>query len=317
MKGTVANMKYKYLLCLMLLPFFSCENRVRESQIVEMAVFEDSFQLSLGDGIEVFTCHKGKLYFKLTHENPFYRITDNHGKVLYNLGRKGHGNGELLIPNLLFSKDSVYIYDCRLRQLYLVADSTIVNSRKTPISDPVNEIKILKWPYVGYYFFRNNILEWSLRHITSGENTASINFCGESYNSPAYLQTFNWDFCGDKVVFAQRYYDAFRICTLSDDMHILSDINYSEFSEKPNKDRPFYTGVVCTHDRFFLLSQRGVHISDNGLSGESEIEVYDYNGNMMRKIELCGIFTEMSFDMDSELIYLLKWDETIIKKLRI
>ena len=176
MKGTVVVvMKYKYLLCFMLLPFFSCENRVRESQIVEKAVFEDSFQISLGDGIEDFTCHEGKLFFKLANENPFYKVTDNHGKVLYNLGRKGNGNGEFLMPDLLFSEDSVYIYDCSIKQLYSVVDSTIVNSRKIPISDLENAMRILKWPYVGYYVF-GKTLEWKLCHIVSGKNTASINF---------------------------------------------------------------------------------------------------------------------------------------------
>ena len=309
-------MKYKYLLCFMLLPFFSCGNRVCESLIVEKAVFEDSFQLSMGDRIEVFTCHEGKLFFELSYGRPIYRVTDKHGNELYNFGRKGHGKGEFLMPELLHSKDSVYIYDCDIKQLYSVADSTIVNSRKIAITDPENGMKILKWPYVGYYVFRQNTLEWKLCHIDSGKNTASLIFCGESYNAPAYLQSFDWDACGDHVVFAQTYYDAFRICMLSDDMHILSDNNYSQSKEKPTKEKAFYTGVVCSSDRFFLLSQRGVQIIGNGVCGESEIEVYDYHGNMMRKIKLGGIFSKMSFDMDSEMLYLLKVDDTMIKILR-
>ena len=310
-------MKNKYLLWFMLLSFFSCENRVHESLIVEKAVFEDSFQLSMGDRIEDFTSHKGKLFFKLAYGRPVYRVMDKHGKELYNLGRKGQGKGEFLMPELLHSNDSVYIYDCCIKQLYSVVDSTIVNSRKIPITDPENEIKILKWPYVGYYTFRQNTLEWRLCHIVSAKYTASLFFCSESYNTPAYLQSFNWDACGDHVVFAQTYYNAFRICTLSDNMHILSDNNYSQSNEKPTKDRPFYTGVVCSRDRFFLLSQRGVQIIGNGALGESEIEVYDYHGNMMRKIKLGDIFSEMSFDMDSEMLYLLKADDTMVNILRI
>ena len=301
----------------MLLPFISCENRVRESLIVEDAVFEDSFQLSMGDQILNYTCHKGKLFFELAYGKPVCRVTDKHGKELYNFGRLGNGNGEFLMPVLLCSEDSVYIYDCHRKLLYSFVDSTIVNSRKIAITDTGNGMKILKWPYVGYYVFRQNTLEWKLCHIDSGKNTASLIFCGESYNAPAYLQSFDWDACGDHVVFAQTYYDAFRICMLSDDMHILSDNNYSQSKEMPTKEKAFYTGVVCSSDRFFLLSQRGVQIIGNEVCGESEIEVYDYHGNMMRKIKLGGIFSKMSFDMDSEMLYLLKVDETMMKILKI
>ena len=100
-------------------------------------------------------------------------------------------------------------------------------------------------------------------------------------------------------------------------MHILSDNNYSQSIENPNRKRAFYSGVVCAHDRFFLLSQKRVQIIGNEARGESEIEEYDYHGNMTRKIKLGGIFSEMSFDMDSKLIYLLKLDETMIITLRI
>jgi hypothetical protein len=271
----------------------------------------------MGDQILNYTCHKGKLFFELAYGKPVCRVTDKHGKELYNFGRLGNGNGEFLMPVLLCSEDSVYIYDCHRKLLYSFVDSTIVNSRKIAITDPGNGMKILKWPYVGYYVFRQNTLEWKLCHIDSGKNTASLIFCGESYNAPAYLQSFDWDACGDHVVFAQTYYDAFRICMLSDDMHILSDNNYSQSKEMPTKEKAFYTGVVCSSDRFFLLSQRGVQIIGNGVCGESEIEVYDYHGNMMRKIKLGGIFSKMSFDMDSEMLYLLKVDETMMKILKI
>lgn len=301
----------------MLLPFISCENRVRESLIVKDAVFEDSFQLSMGDQILNYTCHKGKLFFELAYGKPVCRVTDKHGKELYNFGRLGNGNGEFLMPVLLCSEDSVYIYDCHRKLLYSFVDSTIVNYKKMSITDSENKIQILKWPYIGYYVHRLKTLEWKLCHLASGNNTASLFFRDEINNTESYLQSFDWDACSEHVVFAQTYYDTFRICTLSDDMHILSDNNYSQTNGKPTNDRPFYTGVVCAPDRFFLLSQKGLLFSDSRESGESEIEVYDYNGNMMRKIKLGCIIMKMRFDRDLGLLYLLKADETMMKILKI
>ena len=55
----------------------------------------------------------------------------------------------------------------------------------------------------------------------------------------------------------------------------------------------YYTDVLCKKN-VYLLSQRDVKISD--MSGTSSIEVYDYDGNPIKKIVLDIIASNMLYD---------------------
>ena len=76
----------------------------------------------------------------------------------------------------------------------------------------------------------------------------------------------------------------FYIASLSDGRHVIPELAVKGDGEERMKDGGYYTDVVCGKKCFYILSQGDVETS--GLSGASSIEVYDYEGNPMKKINL-------------------------------
>ena len=97
------------------------------------------------------------------------------------------------------------------------------------------------------------------------------------------------------AVFAYLYQDGFMIASLSDGRHVIPELAVKGDGEERMKDGGYYTDVVCGKKCFYILSQGDVETS--GLSGTSSIEVYDYEGNPMKKINLDIIASHMVYDI--------------------
>ncbi len=108
------------------------------------------------------------------------------------------------------------------------------------------------------------------------------------------LYNFSYDVAFGHAVFAYLYQDGFMIASLSDGRHVLPELAVKGDGKERMKDGGYYTDVVCGKKYFYLLSQGDVETS--GLSGTSSIEVYDYEGNPMKKINLDIIASHMVYD---------------------
>lgn len=71
-----------------------------------------------------------------------------------------------------------------------------------------------------------------------------------------------------------------------------------------SKENAYYVDVVCGKDYFYLLSAKNVKFSQDGPSGNSEIEIYDYNGNPVAHLQLDFISMKMVVDEDRDRLLL-------------
>ena len=121
-----------------------------------------------------------------------------------------------------------------------------------------------------------------------------VDFFDESKGGNSTLYNFSYDVAFGYAVFAYLYQDGFMIASLSDGRHVIPELAVKGDGEERMKDGGYYTDVVCGKKCFYLLSQGDVETS--GLSGTSSIEVYDYEGNPMKKINLDIIASHMVYD---------------------
>lgn len=135
---------------------------------------------------------------------------------------------------------------------------------------------------------------WEITDIENLSCSDSIVFFDESKGGNSTLYNFSYDVAFGHAVFAYLYQDGFMIASLSDGRHVIPKLAVKGDGEERMKDGGYYTDVVCGKKCFYILSQGDVETS--GLSGTSSIEVYDYEGNPMKKINLDIIASHMVYD---------------------
>ena len=309
------------LLCALLISCTSCFNAgeharklhiTDECDVIDTCQIIKEYTLALNNDITYITNINGDYIFKADLGNFFYYIFDKDFLLSDSLGRRGRGNKEFLFPHLLNANDDMLLFDHTRRESF-IAKETLVPIPRLNIEGNPNKLRTIRWPYVGCYHFVSDSIIWNVVNAIDGKISFSIAFNDETNKPEAYLQTFTWDSEGNHVAFAYKYYNRIRICSLTDRMDLLSDDIYSFCNEydRPKESKCYYTDVICYDDLFCALSQKNMSIFNDEWS--SEIEIFDYEGNNVRKIILDGAYSQMIKAENSRELSVLSVDGQTIK----
>ena len=231
---------------------------------------------------------------------PFYYVFNtNDFRITGKFGRKGNGENEWISPHLIPITDTAYTVIDNFRwgiyDVTKVDSSYVIQKKKNMgVQIPLNSPKFVSYSTFGNISYSPREVVWEITDIENLSCSDSIVFFDESKGGNSTLYNFSYDVAFGHAVFAYLYQDGFMIASLSDGRHVIPKLAVKGDGEERMKDGGYYTDVVCGKKCFYILSQGDVETS--GLSGTSSIEVYDYEGNPMKKINLDIIASHMVYD---------------------
>lgn len=222
--------------------------------------------------------------------NPFYYVfSTNNFRIVGKFGRKGNGENEWISPHLIPLTDTTYTVIDNFRWgVYSVMkiDSlyTIQREKNMGMQVPLNSLKFLSCSTVGNISYSPREVVW---RVTDMENLAcldSIVFFDESKGRNSMLYDFVYDAAFGHAVFAYRYLDGFMVTSLSNGRNVVPKFAMKGDGKERVNGNSYYTDVVCGEKYFYLLSQEERGIVES--SGNSFIEIYDYEGSPVKRINL-------------------------------
>lgn len=248
----------------------------------------------------------------ITSTNPdslFYSYSCKDFRRLAVYGRKGHGHNEFVSPLMFTGKSgSLLAIDNANMKVYKSDKGRFEQTETSRLHDALNDLKTISYPLVAYNSMAPLEVCLKIVNIESGQLVDSIAFKDNTGRGNAAVYDYAWDYNNGKIVIAHIHSEKFVVCNVNENGKIL-DITSFDSSEIFSKDKTFYTDVVCG-EYIYLLSQKKVNVND--FSGYSEIEVYDYNGQPVKRIELDFISPKMLLDRtNNKLIFASAIDENI------
>ena len=233
----------------------------------------------------------------------FYRFDLDNFQKIDSFGVEGQGPGEFLSPNLMKSANKRTI----------VADSQKRNfiefkgNEQSEINCPdlwmlFNQLCDVNYPIVCSYELgrdseMNEVLKWTTMDVTTGETIDSIYFNRYEAGYPDIRLFLRTSTNGKHIVFITIPKDEFQIAEVSNDGKVIKRNVYKGSVEMSN-ERPYYVDVVCGKDYFYLLSAKNAVFTKDGVSGNTDIEIYDYDGNPVALLQLDVISISMVLDED-------------------
>jgi hypothetical protein len=314
------KMKNGIITIIIILSLISCE---RGSNTYQLSTsFPDShntkpqtsFELASKDEVSSISLINNLFCVEKLNERPIYDFYDYKGKLQGSFGIIGHGSGEFLLPHLFEGeKDSLMVIDDGLHKLFSVYNYKIYNPNNFYVNCAVNDVKTIRWPYIGFYHFGRGKIVWDIYNLSEKEVEESIEFQGEE----PYLETFKWSSSNNYLVFAYQYYKKIKICKLTSDMKIQEEKVYQTKTAKPHGSKSYFTDIVCGKDYFLTLSQEDIVIEENSLKGTTKLQKYDYHGLPLKELILDGIYLRMALDEKENKLYLVPIDDSVIKYIQL
>lgn len=306
----------KKYICLLLLPILlGCtKNEKKEVRLtdefdtVENVQPKFAFSPNITDEITAMTFINGKLVFCKVKSDPLFEFFDTDTyKNDGSFGRKGHGRGEFVMPHLFSGNDdTLCIIDNGKDELSYIYNGKISKKREISLKVPANSVQTLSFPYVGFYGLVGNTIEWNIYDVAKNEIVDTVFFSDQKAKDKVFFNSFSWDSYNDHVVFASMFFDRFRIITLSSDKTVEKDITYIWSDNTPKESRCYYSDVCC-NKYIYILSQK--NIEDFGKHGTSEIEIYDYSGEPVKKMKLDDFYLYMTIDKSKGNLYLYNYNK--------
>lgn len=258
-----------------------------------------SFALSEIMEIEEWLLSDTLLFCKNSSGNPYYYVINvNDFSVTGAFGHRGHGQNEWIGPRLLRKDDGGFcVLDNGRRAVYEVEKSDTVYSihklRDLSLQLPLNNVKSIAYPICAYCTNTPNALVWNVGNIETLSVLDSISFVDQNNEGKAIRYEFSYDVNQGNAVLAGLYIDRFMVARLDESNRLSHKLMFVGNGEEDMEHKAYYTDVVCG-DFIYLLSQREIDLS--GMSGTSQIEVYDYSGKPVKLIKLDIMAVRMLYD---------------------
>lgn len=231
-----------------------------------------------------------------THKNEycFYRLHVDSFHLIDSLGKRGNGPDEFVFPQISSHSSGVYyVIDNGRNKSYFMNKDNITPIRTKKQNGLIAAPRLINYPIVGHVENMQSKKVWKKQNILTGEILDSL--CIES----AMSEDLYWSCFGDKVVIGFLNQNQFAVGTQENEEMMC----WTLFAGYTQKNKLYYSDVVCGENCFYLLSQQQVDM--RGGSGYSTIEVYDMKGRPLVCIDLDIVARRMLIDEKNKRVMLL------------
>ncbi|MDE5687241.1 MAG: hypothetical protein K2I18_01280 [Paramuribaculum sp.] len=284
---------YRHILPSLLVLLCSCGGR--NSEIIQSAKSDDfpvtvdvpDTQIELPSiiNIEEWTIDDGRLLCRTKDaDKVFYTFNLETFATTDSFGNIGQGPGEYVTPRLIYSPEARTIVADLAKDVFITLDDSVQRKITNAVKGRnLNRPVDLKFPVLGFTELTRDDRKWLIANIETGELIDSIMLThdGIPKDVPVDIKVSAKD---NKVVLVSQFVDEIRIAELSEGEKIKL-LRLFKGSAAPTAMQPCYVDVTCGKDRFYAVSLKNMSFSENGeMSGNSVIEVYDYDGNPIAKL---------------------------------
>ena len=265
--------------------------------------------------IEYWTLLDGELICKIPSSEMIYTVFDN--KTLSKksvFGKKGRGKNEWISPHIVAKNtDGILVFDNGNKNLYSVKGHNVEKIKIIDIKDAINDVKTINYPIIGYVSVTPNIQCLNLINLEDYNLVDSISFIDSSNKGNSSLYDFVWNGYEDKIVIAHQHSDKFIIYKIDEKYTVIETSIYDTY-ENFSAERITYSDIACGK-YIYILSQKNVNIND--ATGFSEVEIYDYNGNCIRKLVMNIIADKMLLDENNNRLFLTSIEDNSLNILNL
>lgn len=216
----------------------------------------------------------------------FHRLDADKLTEKEKFGRRGDGPGEFLSPKMLkpLHGDPYLIDSWKYRMLSMDLNDTIPYGNRL-----FNQPKEVDFPLIGYYTLDHGFREFVLYDVKNDVTTDSIDF--QTIDEELKDQSLFWDTNGKKIVATFLEYDMIIIFDVVDGHLSNPVICRGRFGKGEN----FLLSVACLDDKFAVLTCPG-ELDDSAVS---KIVVFDYDGNLLTKLNPDILAGRMIYDKEN------------------
>lgn len=231
-----------------------------------------------------------------------YSLNPENHSVADSLIPKGEGPGEYMNVAItpINGTDELLVVDNRMMKWYRVAGNVVKESGNTGhfiVSNPQD----VGYPLMGYVDFRSDGLRLRIKDLHTGEDTDSLLIPNRNVQGESVVDNFVWDYDAATGRFVLAFTDQNKLLTGRITGGKLEDIKVLAGESMPNKI--YYTDVKIDGDKLLALTQEDVNLDT--YEGQSWIEVYDFEGNPIRKIKLPVLAQTMAIDQNRSTVFLV------------
>ena len=214
-------------------------------------------------------------------------------KPLNSFGKRGHGPEEMLRPHVMASCNGDFsVLDNGNRRIYRIKDMQLTKGKDISSSEAFNLPKIFRDSLVAYQEATPDVLRLKIYNPATGAAQTLMSFpeTEDADNSDMFDFVFNTH--ENFIVTSNIYADMFTIMEIGKDLKPVKVTTISGNS-RFNLSRIIYSDIICD-DMIYLLCQENVDVND--YSGYSTIEIYEYSGKPVKKINMDIIADKIILD---------------------
>lgn len=215
---------------------------------------------------------------------------------------KGAGPGEYMNVAISPINDTneLLIVDNRQMKWYRIAKNVVMESGNTG-HFIVSDIHDVGFPIVGYVDFRSDGLRLKIRDLHIGVDTDSLVIPNINLHGESIVDNFVWNYDKATGRFALAFTDQNKLLIGRITSGKLDDIKVLVGNSMSN--HIYYTDVKIDEDKLWALTQNDVNLDT--YDGHSSIEIYDFDGNPIKKIKLPVIAQTTAIDQIKSIVFLV------------
>lgn len=304
MKRTI----YILIFIIAILVFASCKNRERKDTTIlnsknfAIVTSAKTESIQLPDSISIKDWVNSEDEILCLTEKADYTfsiLSLNSLKPLNSFGKRGHGPQEMMHPHVLVSDNGNFsVLDNGKRKIYEIENMQWTNEKDIYSSDAFNLPKVFGDSLIVYQEATPNVLRLKVYNPTASATQTVTSFPETENADNSDLFDFVFDTHENLIVTANLYADKFTIIEIGKDTKPIRKTKISG-NDRFNPNRIAYSDIICD-DVIYLLCQENVDVND--YSGFSTIEIYDYSGNPVKKINLDIIADKVILDKERQRI---------------
>lgn len=300
-------MKNRHLYALLVAFCFSaCQNQSKVNTInknLEPIVKDASLQKVPIDavlGIESMSILDSMIVCRSANtDRLFYCLDRKTFAVIDSMGTKGGGADEFVAPHFVAGANDWMIVDNGKRDIVWVKEN--VKIRKVPLNIQSTLSAPMLYSDSLMCFIENypNELIWELYNYETGKIVDKVTFKDEEQKGNAYLYDFAYGIGPDYLAIAQLNFNKIFIYKMKNKkMELRSIVQGIE-----EEGKLYYSNITCLQDRIYALYQG--HVDLDNKTGESVIEVYSLDGELLELLKTNIIADRFLLDKENNRILLL------------
>lgn len=229
----------------------------------------------------------------------FYSLNKNTFAVVDSMGIKGGGADEFVAPHLVTGANDWMVVDNGKRDITWRKDGVAIRKVPLNIQSTLCDPKFYSDSLMCFIENYPNELIWELYDYETGKIIDKVIFKDEQQKGNASIYDFTYDIRPNQLVIAQLKFNKIFIYKMKNKKMELQSIVKGDEKE----GNFYYSSIICSRDRIYALYQGNIDL--NSQTGESVIEVYSWNGELLELLNTNIIVDRFLLDEENNRILLL------------